>query len=172
MLLGYLSDRYENRTTIAILCILPTILGAGLMVGVSPNDSRASKGVLVAGTALVGCLGAAWMLVLTHITTSMASSPVARTTLLALSLITYNVGTMFGALSFQDPNVSAPAYLGGKITLLGTLTLLGAVMCVSRWHLGTVQRERKEGAIEGVELPGSVGRGDDVGIAGRREGGC
>ena len=47
-----------------LLCIIPTILGVGLMIGLDPNGIPKSKGGLLAAGFLTGTFGAAFMLLL------------------------------------------------------------------------------------------------------------
>ncbi len=47
-----------------LICILPTILGAGLMIGLDPNGVPKNKAGLLAASFLTGTFGAAFMLLL------------------------------------------------------------------------------------------------------------
>jgi MFS transporter, ACS family, allantoate permease len=64
LLVGYFSDKWGDRSSIMLLCILPTILGAGLMIGLDPNGVPMNKAGLLAGGFLCGTFGASFMLLL------------------------------------------------------------------------------------------------------------
>lgn len=61
---GYLSDRWRDRSSVMLICILPTILGAGLMIGLDPNGVPKNKAGLLAASFMTGTFGAAFMLLL------------------------------------------------------------------------------------------------------------
>jgi nitrate/nitrite transporter NarK len=61
---GYLSDRWHDRSSVMLICIIPTILGAGLMIGLDPNGHPKNKAGLLAASFLTGTFGAAFMLLL------------------------------------------------------------------------------------------------------------
>jgi ACS family allantoate permease-like MFS transporter len=61
---GYLSDKWRDRSSVMLICILPTILGAGLMIGLDPNGVPKNKAGLLAASFLTGTFGAAFMLLL------------------------------------------------------------------------------------------------------------
>jgi ACS family allantoate permease-like MFS transporter len=64
ILVGYLSDKWHDRSSVMLICILPTILGAGLMIGLDPNGVPKNKAGLLAASFLTGTFGAAFMLLL------------------------------------------------------------------------------------------------------------
>jgi ACS family allantoate permease-like MFS transporter len=61
---GYLSDKWRDRSSVMLICIAPTILGAGLMIGLDPNGVPKNKAGLLAASFLTGTFGAAFMLLL------------------------------------------------------------------------------------------------------------
>lgn len=61
---GYLSDKWRDRSSVMLIAILPTILGAGLMIGLDPNGIPKNKAGLLAASFLTGTFGAAFMLLL------------------------------------------------------------------------------------------------------------
>lgn len=61
---GYLSDKWHDRSSVMLICIIPTILGAGLMIGLDPNGHPKNKAGLLAASWLTGTFGAAFMLLL------------------------------------------------------------------------------------------------------------
>lgn len=61
---GYLSDKWNDRSLVMLICIVPTILGAGLMIGLDPNGVPKNKAGLLAASFMTGTFGAAFMLLL------------------------------------------------------------------------------------------------------------
>lgn len=61
---GYLSDKWRDPSSVMLICILPTILGAGLMIGLDPNGVPKNKAGLLAASFMTGTFGAAFMLLL------------------------------------------------------------------------------------------------------------
>jgi sugar phosphate permease len=61
---GWLSDYWRDRSLAMFICIIPTILSAGLMIAYDPNGHPANKFALLAASFLSGTFGAAFMLLL------------------------------------------------------------------------------------------------------------
>jgi ACS family allantoate permease-like MFS transporter len=61
---GYFSDRWHDRSSVMLVSILPTILGAGLMIGLDPNGHPRNKAGLLAASFMTGTFGAAFMVLL------------------------------------------------------------------------------------------------------------
>lgn len=57
LLVGYLSDKWRDRTSVMLVCTLPTILGAALMIGFDPNGVPHNKAALLAASFLTGTFG-------------------------------------------------------------------------------------------------------------------
>jgi ACS family allantoate permease-like MFS transporter len=55
---GWLSDRLNDRSTVMLICIIPTIIAAGLMIGLDPNGHPKSKAGLLFASYLSGTFGA------------------------------------------------------------------------------------------------------------------
>ena len=56
----------------------------------------------------------------------------------ALTLVSFSLGNILGALSFQ--NSQAPGYISGKISIAATLSALCLVVLVLRWYNGALNK--------------------------------
>ena len=59
LLSGYLSDRLNDRSLVMLICLIPTIIAAALMIGLDPDGIPKSKGALLFASYLSG-RAAAW----------------------------------------------------------------------------------------------------------------
>lgn len=113
-----------------LICILPTILGAGMMIGLDPGGHPANKPGLLAASFLTGTFGAAFMLLLAWNASNIAGHS-KKVTCNAITLIAFCVGNILGTQTFQS--YQAPGYLSGKISICATLAALCVVVLVLRW---------------------------------------
>lgn len=128
-LVGWLSDKWRDRTSVMFVCTLPTILGAALMIGLDPNGVPKNKAGLLAASFLTGTFGAAFMLLLAYNASNFAGHS-KKVTANALTLVCFAVGNILGTQTFQASQ--APGYIGGKISIIVTLGLLLVVIMVLR----------------------------------------
>lgn len=140
LLVGYLSDRWRDRSVVMLICILPTILGAGLMVGLDPNGIPKNKAGLLAASFLTGTFGAAFMLLLAWNASNIAGHS-KKVTANALTLIAFCVGNILGTQTFQAKQ--APGYISGKISIIATLSALCFVVVVMRMWNDWLNRKNK-----------------------------
>ena len=132
LLVGYLSDKWRDRSIVMLICILPTILGAGLMIGLDPNGIPKNKAGLLAASFLTGTFGAAFMLLLAWNASNVAGHS-KKVTANALTLIAFCVGNILGTQTFQQKQ--APGYISGKISIIATLSALCFVVAIMRvWN--------------------------------------
>ena len=115
---GWLSDRWNDRSLVMLICIIPTILAAGLMIGLDPNGHPMSKGGLLFAAYLSQTFGAAFMLLLAWNASNLAGHS-KKVTVNALTLVSFCVGNILGTQTFQTSQ--APGYIGGKISIMVTL---------------------------------------------------
>ena len=57
LLVGYLSDKWRDRTSVMLICTIPTILGAALMIGFDPKGTPHNKAALLGASFLTGTFG-------------------------------------------------------------------------------------------------------------------
>ncbi|CAD6592364.1 MAG: hypothetical protein ASARMPRED_006191 [Alectoria sarmentosa] len=142
LLVGYLSDKWRDRSVVMLICILPTILGAGLMIGLDPNGIPKNKGGLLAASFLTGTFGAAFMLLLAWNASNIAGHS-KKVTANALTLIAFCVGNILGTQTFQAKQV--PGYISGKISIIATLSALCFVVVVMRvWNDWLNRKNQRE----------------------------
>lgn len=127
---GYLSDRWRDRSSVMLICIIPTILSAALMIGLDPNGVPKNKAGLLAASFLSGTFGAAFMLMLAWNASNIAGHT-KKVTSNALTLVSFAVGNILGAQTFQQKE--APGYISGKISIIVTLGVLIFFILVLRF---------------------------------------
>ncbi|KAL2434712.1 putative transporter [Exophiala dermatitidis] len=119
LLSGYLSDRWNDRSLVMLICLVPTIVAAGLMYGLDPTGVPHNKGVLLFASYLSGTFGAAFMLLLAWNASNLAGHS-KKVTSNALTLVGFCVGNVLGTQTFQQSE--APGYKSGKIAIVACLT--------------------------------------------------
>ena len=128
--IGYLSDRWNDRSVIMLICLIPTILAAALMIGLDTNGIPHSKGGLLFASYLSGTFGAAFMLLLAWNASNLAGHS-KKVTVNALTLVAFCLGNILGTQTFQASQ--APGYIGGKISIMVCLSLQIVVCFILRY---------------------------------------
>ncbi|MCJ1474920.1 hypothetical protein MMC13_003580 [Lambiella insularis] len=141
LLVGYLSDKWHDRSVVMLICILPTILGAGLMIGLDPNGIPQNKAGLLAASFLTGTFGAAFMLLLAWNASNIAGHS-KKVTTNALTLVSFCLGNILGTQTFQQ--VQAPGYISGKISIVATLSALCFVVVALRLYNDYLNRQNQK----------------------------
>ena len=121
LFVGWLSDRLNDRSAVMLVCILPTILGAGLMIGLDPGGVPANKPGLLGASFLTGTFGAAFMLLLAWNASNIAGHS-KKVTANAMTMVSFALGNILGTQTFQ--NKEAPGYVSGKASIVATLAAL------------------------------------------------
>lgn len=119
LLSGYLSDRWNDRSLVMLICLIPTIVAAGLMYGLDPDGIPKSKGALLFASYLSGTFGAAFMLLLAWNASNIAGHS-KKVTCNALTLVGFCTGNILGTQTFQQSE--APGYKSGKIAIVACLS--------------------------------------------------
>ncbi|KAI9668069.1 MAG: hypothetical protein M1821_000889 [Bathelium mastoideum] len=130
LLSGWLSDRWKDRSSVMLICIIPTILSAALMIGLDPNGVPQNKAGLLAASFLSGTFGASFMLLLAWNASNIAGHS-KKVTANAMTLVSFAVGNILGTQTFQ--NKQAPGYISGKISIVATLVALCFAVLVLRF---------------------------------------
>ena len=141
LLVGYLSDKWGDRSIVMLICILPTILGAGMMIGLDPGGIPANKAGLLAASFLTGTFGAAFMLLLAWNASNIAGHS-KKVTTNALTLISFCVGNILGTQTFQS--YQAPGYISGKISIVATLSALCFVIVALRVYNDFLNKQNQK----------------------------
>ncbi|KAI9728916.1 MAG: hypothetical protein M1828_000001 [Chrysothrix sp. TS-e1954] len=147
LLTGYLSDKWHDRSSVMLICILPTILAAALMIGLDPNGVPQNKAGLLAASYLSGTFGAAFMLLLAWNASNIAGHS-KKVTANALTLVSFCVGNIIGAETFRQDQ--APGYISGKASILGTLAALCFVVMALRLYNDHLNRVNKR-VLDGLD---------------------
>ncbi|PSS23403.1 hypothetical protein M430DRAFT_48970 [Amorphotheca resinae ATCC 22711] len=140
LLVGYLSDKWHDRSSVMLICTLPTILGAGLMIGLDPNGVPKNKPGLLAASFLTGTFGAAFMLMLAW-NASNIGGHTKKVTVNAITLVSFALGNILGTQTFQD--YQAPGYISGKISIVATLGALCFMILVLRWFNDRLNKQNE-----------------------------
>jgi ACS family allantoate permease-like MFS transporter len=138
---GYLSDKWHDRSSVMLICILPTILGAALMIGLDPNGMPKNKAGLLAASFLTGTFGAAFMLLLAWNASNIAGHT-KKVTVNAMTLVSFAVGNILGTQTFQQKQ--APGYISGKISIIATLGALCFMIMVLRWYNDRLNKKNEK----------------------------
>jgi len=144
-----------------LLCILPTILGAGLMIGLDPNGVPKNKAGLLAASFLTGTFGAAFMLMLAWNASNIAGHT-KKVTINALTLVSFATGNILGTQTFQAKQ--APGYISGKISIIATLGILCFVILILRWYNDMLNKKNRK-ALEGMNEEEKVGLREKMAFA-------
>lgn len=136
--IGWLSDKWRDRSLTMLIAIIPTILGAGLMIGLDPNGIPQNKAGLLAASFLTGTFGAAFMLLLAWNASNIAGHS-KKVTANALTMVSFCVGNIVGTQTFQ--NSEAPGYISGKISIVATLSALCFVIVGLRVYNDYLNRQ-------------------------------
>lgn len=140
ILCGYLSDRWNDRSLVMMICLLPTILGAALMIGLDPNGVPKNKPGLLAASFITGTFGAAFMLLLAW-NASNISGHSKKVTVNAITLVSFCAGNIIGTQTFQS--TQAPGYVSGKASIVATLSAQILVSIVLRIYNDRLNKIKK-----------------------------
>jgi ACS family allantoate permease-like MFS transporter len=100
LLTGWLSDRWHDRSLVMLICLIPTILSAALMIGLDPTGHPTKKAGLLAASFLSGTFGAGFMIMLAWNASNIAGHS-KKVTANALTLVAFSVGNILGTQTFQ-----------------------------------------------------------------------
>ena len=141
LFVGYVSDKWRDRSLVMLICIIPTILSGALMIGLDPNGIPKNKAGLLAASFLSGTFGAAFMLLLAWNASNIAGHS-KKVTANAMTLIAFAVGNILGTQTFQQKQ--APGYKSGKVSIIATLSALCLVVVVMRlWNDSLNKKNQK-----------------------------
>ncbi|PQE08812.1 major facilitator superfamily transporter protein [Rutstroemia sp. NJR-2017a WRK4] len=138
---GYLSDKWNDRSLVMLICIIPTILGAALMIGLDPNGIPQNKAGLLAASFISGTFGAAFMLLLAW-NASNIGGHTKKVTINSMTLVAFAVGNVLGTQTFQQKE--APGYISGKISIIATLGALCFMIMILRWYNDRLNKKNEK----------------------------
>lgn len=146
LLTGWLSDKWNDRSLTMLICLIPTIFAAALMIGFDPSGTPHNKGVLLFASYLSGTFGASFMLLLAWNASNLAGHS-KKVTVNALTLVAFCLGNVLGTQTFQAS--AAPAYTGGKISIMVCLTVQCFVLIGLRYCNDRLNKQNKK-TLEGM----------------------
>jgi len=146
LLTGWLSDFWRDRSLVMLICLLPTILAAALMIGYDPNGVPSDKSALLAASFISGTFGAAFMLMLAWNASNIAGHT-KKVTANALTLVSFCIGNILGTQTFQ--NSQAPGYISGKISILACLAATILVIIALRLYNDYLNKQNAK-QLEGM----------------------
>ncbi|EKM59830.1 uncharacterized protein PHACADRAFT_250561 [Phanerochaete carnosa HHB-10118-sp] len=114
---GWYSDRFMSRMVPIVFALVPTIVGAAMLIGL--NDSG-QKGVLLFAVYLIGTFGSALSTIYAY-NASNTSGHTKKNTINGMTLVSFGLGNIIGTEIFQPKD--APNYIPGKIAILVLLTV-------------------------------------------------
>ncbi|KAI1792940.1 MFS general substrate transporter [Ganoderma leucocontextum] len=127
LLCGWYSDRKNERMIPIVFCLIPTIVGSAMLIGL---NNSGDKGALLFATYLIGTFGSALSSVYAY-NASNTSGHTKKNTINAITLVMFGIGNVIGTEIFQPKD--APAYIPGKIAIMVLLTVQLFVSFLLRW---------------------------------------
>lgn len=125
---------------VMLMCLIPTIIAAGLMYGLDPEGIPHNKGVLLFASYLSGTFGAAFMILLAWNASNLAGHS-KKVTVNALTLVGFCLGNILGTQTFQQSE--APGYKSGKIAIVACLSAQVCVCFVLRFCNDRLNKKNK-----------------------------
>ncbi|TFK73165.1 MFS general substrate transporter, partial [Pluteus cervinus] len=125
--IGWYSDKINGRMIPFIFCMVPTIVGAALLIGL--NDSR-HKGALLFAVYLIGMFSSAYSMVYAY-NASNTSGYTKKVTVNAMTFVAFCIGNVIGSEIFLPQD--APHYIPGKTLIMVLMTIQISVCLVIRW---------------------------------------
>ncbi|TFK73171.1 MFS general substrate transporter [Pluteus cervinus] len=124
---GWYSDKKNERILPIVFCIVPTIIGSAILIGLNGSGH---KGALLFAIYLVGTFSSAFPLIYAYIA-SNTSGYTKRATFNAITAFCFSVGNVIGTEIFQPKD--APDYIPGKIAIM-VLLIVDVFVCFTlRW---------------------------------------
>ncbi|KAI0049609.1 MFS general substrate transporter [Auriscalpium vulgare] len=136
---GWYSDKKGERMTPIVIAIVPTIVGAAMLIGL--NNKSGAKGALLFAIYLVGTFGSALSTIYAY-NASNTSGHTKKVTVNAMTLATFSVGNIIGTEIFLPKD--APAYIPGKIAIMVLLTAQLFICFLLRWINTRMNAKKRE----------------------------
>ncbi|KAI0771462.1 MFS general substrate transporter [Trametes elegans] len=134
---GWYSDRAGERMLPIVWSLIPTLAGAGMLVGLKGSGQ---KGALLFATWIVGTYGSSLAIIYAY-NASNTSGYTKKVTVNALTLAAFCVANIVGTETFLPKD--APRYLPGKISILGLLSAQLVLCFIIRWVNLWMNREKR-----------------------------
>ncbi|KAK6369360.1 hypothetical protein LTS17_009703 [Exophiala oligosperma] len=141
ILVGWLSDRWNDRSSVMIVSILPTIAAFAMMIGLDPGGVPKSKGALLFALYLANSFTSAFMLLLVWNASNLGGHT-KKVTVNALTLVLYCAGNIAGTESFRA--AEAPGYISGKAAIMSTLSAQVFICLLLRYRNDRLNKKNRE----------------------------
>ncbi|EPT03575.1 hypothetical protein FOMPIDRAFT_1115193 [Fomitopsis schrenkii] len=128
ILVGWWSDRTNERMLPIVFVLIPTIVGAALLVAMNGTHD---KGIILFAVYIIGTYGSSLSQIYAY-NASNTSGHTKKVTVNAMTLATFCVANIVGTETFQPKD--APGYLPGKISILVLLTAEVFLCLFMRWY--------------------------------------
>ncbi|TFK73159.1 MFS general substrate transporter [Pluteus cervinus] len=127
LFVGWYSDKKNERMLPIVFCMVPTIIGSGMLIGLNGSGH---KGALLFATYLIGMFGSSLSIIYAY-NASNTSGYTKKATVNAMTLVAFSVGNVIGTEIFLPQD--APDYIPGKIAIM-VLMIVQLFLCfVLRW---------------------------------------
>ncbi|KAI0028693.1 MFS general substrate transporter [Vararia minispora EC-137] len=138
---GWYSDKKNERMIPIVFSLVPTIVGAALLIGLNNSGSR---GALLFATYLVQTFGSALSIIYAY-NASNTSGHTKKLTVNAMTLVAFSVGNIIGTEIFLPAD--APAYIPGKVAILVLLSVQLGICFILR-YINLWMNKKKMRALE------------------------
>ncbi|KAG9317546.1 MFS general substrate transporter [Chiua virens] len=139
---GWYSDKKGERMTPIVIALVPTIVGAAMLIGLK---DAGHQGVLLFASYLTGTFGSALSTIYAY-NASNTSGHTKKVTINAMTMATFSVGNIIGTEIFQPKD--APAYIPGKTAIMVILIVQIMVSFLLRWINTRLNKERQRKLAE------------------------
>ncbi|KAF8138563.1 MFS general substrate transporter [Boletus edulis] len=139
---GWYSDKKNERMTPIVIALVPTIVGAAMMIGL---QGTGQKGVLLFASYLTGTFGSALSTIYAY-NASNTSGHTKKVTINAMTLATFSVGNIIGTEILQPKD--APGYIPGKTAIMVILIVQICVSFLLRWINIRLNKQRQKKLAE------------------------
>ena len=146
ILSAWLSDRYSERMLPIMIALIPTIVGAAILVGYGEESAALHhRGAVVFAVYLTATFGASLSIVYAWNATNIGGSS-KKTAAYAANMFAFGVGNIAGSFVFRDED--APQYIPGKSATLVSLILAAIVAVWIRWLVSRANARKRQQVLE------------------------
>ncbi|KZT24437.1 MFS general substrate transporter [Neolentinus lepideus HHB14362 ss-1] len=142
LLLSRLSDKIGERMMPLALTVLPTVVGAAILIGLNGTDK---KGPLLFAIYIISCFGGSVSFIYAY-NVGNISGYSKKVTVNALTLVSFSLGNIIGTETFQSRD--APNYIPGKLSIMILLAIEFFLCFLMRWINVRINRKRREALEE------------------------
>lgn len=141
-LVGWYSDRTNERMLPIVYILIPTLVGAAMLVALNGSNQ---KGALLFATYIIGTYGSSLSQIYAY-NASNTSGHTKKVTINAMTLATFCVANIVGTETFLPKD--APGYLPGKISILVLLSAECFLCLFMRWYNLHLNKKKRQGVEE------------------------